>query len=452
MGYLMSIDRLPYLVRDDTSTVDSFSEPFLASLGRPPAAFPHLCYFFCEVPRQRTTETKLTHVGVVFGQGPHMTPRYIRLDVNNIRALQNPITKIELRSAIRKPHSDNLAKILIKGQGVFTEAADNAIVDAITRLRPEFADILRRLRELRRGTVRSPSADRWELGMDALRTALRIGNFDSERLRMWQAPDDEAAPVLSGIKESPTEKDLIAHDFEAMPGWKQQNRPKVHVRIFSDGIRHMEIVNVDTDMPERVLGVDLIYYHRESRSSVMVQYKKLEEGKEVHVNKRLDDQLDRMEQLSGFNREPGSHEDWRIGQDFCYLKLCRTRTDSGEIDPFNMELLPGLYLPLSYVRLALLDERVLGPRGGRYLGYDRVERYITNTLFLDLAKEGWIGSTGTTREDLVAMVNESRRAGHETIVADDRSPETPRQRLQRQRSRDRGRGQRRALPGQETLF
>jgi hypothetical protein len=160
------------------------------------------------------------------------------------------------------------------------------------------------------------------------------------------------------------------------------------VVIFSDGKRHMEIVNVDADKPEAVLGVDLIYYHRESRSSVLVQYKRLDENKEVYVNKRLDSQLDRMEKLSEFNREPEHHADWRLGRDFCYLKLCRTRTESGEIDPLNMELLPGLYLPLSYVRLALLDERVQGPEGGRYLGYDRVERYITNTLFLDLAKVG----------------------------------------------------------------
>ncbi|MEV0466512.1 hypothetical protein AB0I30_32395 [Nocardia tengchongensis] len=394
----------------------------------------------------------LTHVGVVFSRGSKVTTQNRGLDITNIRALTEPITVLSLRSELRKQHSDTVARGLAERNEVLTDAADEATIAAIIKLRPDFEGTLRRLRALRRETVRSASADRWELGLDAARTALRIADFNNTRLQTWEAPEDPASSVLAGIKKS-AEKDLIAHDFEVLPGWTPQRRHDVHVRIFSDGKRHMHLVNVDTDRPERVLGVDLIYFHVEARSGVLVQYKRLEDGKEVRVDTHLDSQLDRMEQLYQLANEPQSHEDWRLGKDFCYLKLCRTRTESGEIDPTNMELLPGLYLPLSYLRLALQDERVKGPKTGRYLGYERVERYLSNTLFIDLAKEGWIGSTGITAEKLVQIVKDAPNSGQELLAAIDHSPETPRQRMQRQRSRSRaGRSSRAPSLNQQALF
>ncbi|MBB5912985.1 hypothetical protein BJY24_001852 [Nocardia transvalensis] len=433
MGYLLARNRLPFLVTSDRSDRDSYTAAFPDDLDRPPAAFPHLAFLFSKVSG-RTHPMMLTHVGVVFKRGHRVTDREQSLMITNVCELPKPISTSTLQRALRKPHSDTVAAAIGERDGVLTQAADDAIVDAIARLLPEFESTLLRLRRLRREPVRSAGADRWELGLDAIRIALRLGDFDTRQLRSWQVPDDPTASVLAGIKKT-SEKDLIAHDLEVLPGWTPQRRQDTHVRIFSDGKRHMHVVNADLEEPERVLGADLIYYHVEAKSGVLVQYKKMEDQKEVRVNSHLESQLDRMEQLSEFGSEPQSHAEWRLGKDFCYLKLCRTKTASGEIDPNNAELLPGLYLPLSYVRLALLDERVNGPRGGRYLGYDRVERYLTNTLFIDLAKEGWIGSTGITAEKLVQIVTEAPRSGHDLIAAIDLSPETPRERMQRQRKR-----------------
>jgi hypothetical protein len=433
MGYLLARNRLPFLVTSDQSDRDSYTTAFPDDLDRPPGAFPHLAFLFSKVSR-RTYPMMLTHVGVVFKRGHRVTDRDQGLMVTNVCELPTPISTSTLQGALRKPHSDTVAAAISERDGVLTQAADDAIVDAIVRILPGFESTLLRLRRLRQEPVRSAGADRWELGLDAIRTALRLGDFDTRQLRTWEVPDDPTASVLAGIKKT-SEKDLIAHDLEVLPGWTPQRRRDTHVRIFSDGKRHMHVVNVDIEEPERVLGADLIYYHVEAKSGVLVQYKKLEDHKEVRVDPHLESQLDRMKQLSDFGGEPQSHTEWRLGKDFCYLKLCRTKTASGEIDPNNAELLPGLYLPLSYVRLALLDERVNGPRTGRYLGYDRVERYLTNTLFIDLAKEGWIGSTGITAEKLIQIVMEAPRSGHDVIAAIDRSPENPKERIQRQRKR-----------------
>ncbi|MGH3542282.1 MAG: hypothetical protein ACRDRT_02685 [Pseudonocardiaceae bacterium] len=98
-----------------------------------------------------------------------------------------------------------------------------------------------------------------------------------------------------------------------------------------------------------------------------------------------------------------------------------------------MELLPGLYLPLSFLRLLLNDERIQGPKGGVYLGYEHVGRHIDNTIFLQLTKEGWIGSSGVSIETIGKIANGSLANGHEVIRAIDRSTETPKQRQQRNR-------------------
>ncbi|WP_156959409.1 hypothetical protein [Nocardia sp. BMG51109] len=349
MGYLLARS-LPFLVTSDRSDRDSYTTAFPDDLNRPPAAFPHLAFLFSKVSR-RTHPLMLTHVGVVSKRGHRVTDREQSLMITNVCELPKPISTSTLQGALRKLHSDAVAAAINERDGVLTQAADEAIVDAIVRLLPGFESTLLRLRRLRQEPVRSVGADRWELGLDAIRTALRLGDFDTRQLRTWEVPDDPTASVLAGIKKT-SEKDLIAHDLEVLPGWTPRRRRDTHVQIFSDGKRHMHVVNVDIEEPERVLGADLIYYHVEAKSGVLVQYKKLEDHKEVRVNPHLESQLDRMEQLSEFSGEPQSHAEWRLGKDFCYLKLCRTKTASGEIDPNNAELLPGLYLPLSYVRLA----------------------------------------------------------------------------------------------------
>lgn len=267
----------------------------------------------------------------------------------------------------------------------------------------------------------------------AVRGGLRIGGYPAERLDEWELPLDVEDTVLAGIKPSDYESDLIDHDSRAFPGWIPQRTNRVGVRVFADGPRRMEITSINAMPQEGHIGVDLVYYHRNSRSLVLVQYKRLENNKEVLVNKRLRSQIERMESLQGLQREPEHHADWRLGSDYCFLKLCRTNTPSGEIDPTNPEFLPGLYLPLSFLRLVLKDPRVLGPQGGKYLGYDRVERHIDNTTFFQLAKEGWIGSSGIDMKVIAEVANGSLTDGSDFILAEDFSQEKAKERQQRKR-------------------
>jgi hypothetical protein len=426
VGYAIRLDRLPYYLEDDRWARDDFTSNFPIALDRPSAAFPHLCFVF--VP-----QGMLTHVGVVLHKGPGNSTFTYKLHVMHVSSVGQPVPLSQLRVKLHKTHHDTVDKALKRGSGTLTEAADNNMIVALKALRPKFSDRLDWLGNVAIRRVTSPAADQWTLGRDAIRASLRIGGFSTERLDQWGVPSNIEDSALAGIKPTDYEVDLIDHDSRAFPGWAPQPSLRVGVRVFSDGKRRMEITSVNAVPQEGRLGVDLIYYHRQSRSLILVQYKRLVDNKEVLVDDRLRKQLDRMDPLQHLQREPEHHADWRLGQDYCFLKLCRTNTESRVIEPNNMELLPGLYLPHSFLRLLLNDERLQGPNGGVYLGYERIDRHIDNTIFLQLAKEGWIGSSGIDIETIGKIANKSLANGHEVIHAIDHSAETPKQRQQRNR-------------------
>lgn len=68
-----------------------------------------------------------------------------------------------------------------------------------------------------------------------------------------------------------------------------------------------------------------------------------------------------------------------------------------------------------------------------YLGYDRVERHLDNTTFFQLAKEGWIGSSGVDVKVIAEVANGSLAEGNDFIFAEDISQETAKERQQRNR-------------------
>lgn len=427
MGYLIRLEPLPRFLRENLPGKDYFTSNFPDELGRPKAAFPHLCFVF-------GPGDALTHVGVVMRKGESNSDFSHKLNVKHVKSIDKPVPRADLFGKLHGKHRDSVEKCLKAGDGVLTDAADKNLVVALTVLRPDFEESLRWLLNLHNRRVESPSADRWNLARDALRVGLRIGGFSTERLDEWYPPSDVDAPVVAGIKPRDYEADLLDHDSRAFPGWQPQLTSRVGVRVFADGERRMEVTNINASPQEANLGADLLYYHRHSRSLIFVQYKRLEDGKEVRVDDSLRDQIDRMDLLQAVRREPSHHRDWRLGPDYCFLKLCNTSTDSGVIDPINMELLKGLYLPLSFLRLLLEDERLLGPRNGTYLGYERVERHISNTIFLTLAQEGWIGSTGVTPEEVGVIANRSVAERRELLLMNDRSQEAAKDRQRRTRN------------------
>lgn len=118
-----------------------------------------------------------------------------------------------------------------------------------------------------------------------------------------------------------------------------------------------------------------------------------------------------------------------MGNDPCFLKLAYWPEDT---DKQPVEgLVPGMYLPVSYVRLLLKDDCTRGVQAGsqaRLLGYEQVERYLINTQFIELVKHGLAGTVGTTAEELHSLVQDRIERGQSVVLAAERSRESVRAR------------------------
>jgi hypothetical protein len=172
-------------------------------------------------------------------------------------------------------------------------------------------------------------------------------------------------------------------------------------------------MNANNKGPEATLGVDVIYYHEERKAFVLVQYKKMrKEGRANRLSYRPDTrlagQLERMRKLD--ERSAGIVGDFPLLSTPCWLKLC---DPSPKVDRLD-EWIRGMYLAREYFE-ELLEGRK-GLRGGVRLGYDNVPRHVTNTLFVDLVRDGWIGTRGTATDEVMTAVRESLAADRAVML------------------------------------
>ena len=138
----------------------------------------------------------------------------------------------------------------------------------------------------------------------------------------------------------------------------------------------------------------------------MVQYK-LMEGRHYRPDAAFDRQLRKMQQFR--TDEPDAWQvDWgrssyRLCGDGFYFKLC-TRV---QLEVLSESLLPGMYLPRQFVEAILDDVSLRGPQGGRVVTFENTARHLTNTLFVDLVRDGWIGTRGVSSLRIGEIVKEA---------------------------------------------
>ena len=62
----------------------------------------------------------------------------------------------------------------------------------------------------------------------------------------------------------------------------------------------------------------------------------------------------------------------------------------------------------------LLDKQ-RRPRNGMRIGYNDVDRYFSNTMFVDLVRDGWIGSRGPASDAIKSLIRESLDSGRAVV-------------------------------------
>ncbi|MET8127701.1 hypothetical protein [Streptomyces sp. NPDC005231] len=365
-----------------------------------------------------------------------------RARIKLVRKVSRPVSLADLARVLRKHEERALQVAAMEPSGIYPLAKDmaRATLGAVRYLRPEMNELL----DFLEVAVNSDSLDSvspedqfWREERDAMRTVLRIGQFSTALAGVWRRPTDGNAPYLAGLIRDPTEAALMEHDTRFFDGWAGGKYPqgRCDIQVFTDGARRLEIANVNATPIEGRLGTDLIYYHHGTHSFTLVQYKKLGQGGRpmyVGPNDRLHAQIDRLEAVNMKSRVPDAARDWRLSSDHCFIKLAHwTEEDSaGDAAPTN-----GLILPVTYIRLLLRDSATATRGEGRNLGYEQVERYLTNSQFIELVQDGFIGSVGVDVETLRNIVDERVEQGQGTLVAIEASDETPSERRRRNHSR-----------------
>ena len=155
---------------------------------------------------------------------------------------------------------------------------------------------------------------------------------------------------------------------ECISGMEVSRRDVVGSVVFTNGVEDLTILNCNRQPLEQTLGVDLIYYSHRFDSFVLVQYKRMSEGKRGAEYRPGDDQshnkelqcMTEAEEVLGKlpkMKEPGT-SDFRLSSRPFYLKLCEPKAKAA----LDAGMVSGMYVPLDLWRSMLDFERHSAPK------------------------------------------------------------------------------------------
>lgn len=274
---------------------------------------------------------------------------------------------------------------------------------------------------------------------DAVGLALDIGAIDRrEVLRVAKLElVGQADSILDLLDSEPLhEQDLIRHDQHAFQGLLAPHARSV--RFKGAAGREVRVHVYDKKPLETILGIDLLIYLEAYQTFVMLQYKTMQrqvQQKGQPWSYLVDDQLtQQLASMGAVERRmmprpasPPAIRDWRLREEAFFFKFCQTIKP----DARDEALAPGITMCRSHLEAFLALAESNGPHGGKRVGYDNCPRYLNNTQFVDLIREGWLGCEPAgyafMRDVLTANQDGGRAAvlaviGGETIRAANERP------------------------------
>lgn len=314
---------------------------------------------------------------------------------------------------------------------LFTARSTDIILNAVAHASDEARHLINNL-SLRRDPITGLDGMRLREERDAVSTCLDLAGLSrfnkplsdsSEDVRLGQAFGALGSNLSSLINED----DLITHDLRKfdMRSEISQLSPSAFV-IQDQGIR-LTVINVNRKRLERVHGVDLVYYDETRDQATAVQYKRLEGVKKskvaekwvYHRKAELEKQLELMHHPP--RQAAGSSEEWRMSPSPTFFKFVKAE----DFDPRDDKLLWGMYVPSDYLALGIRDESFnTGPRGGFEI-HRHNTRYLSRSVFVELVRGGWIGTSKTDKSSLGRMVKELA-ADHEVLFGIRSKAKSPR--------------------------
>lgn len=307
------------------------------------------------------------------------------------------------------------------------------LLDAIKRQRPDLAERLDSLVEMREQQSRLSGNDRRILRLteqrDALGLTLDIASLDRKSIlrEAHLSRIGTATSVLDLLdQEALQEQDLVRIDQRAFEGLLAADEIRSS-RFTGPGAREVRVHVYDKKPLETVLGIDLLIFLADYESYLLLQYKSMEpksddEGKtwSYLVDQQLMNQIGTMDRAAAaIARQQTPREDtmkhWRLTDEAFYFKFCETTRPDARDDA----LVAGITLGHSYLKRFLALPEAQGKHGGYRVGYNNCPRYLNNSQFVGLAREGWIGCDQrgyTLISDVIKAGMESGRSAMLAVI------------------------------------
>jgi hypothetical protein len=306
------------------------------------------------------------------------------------------------------------------------------LLDVIKQLRPDAAEDLENLEELRRTSKRTLRREGYEImaqEKDAVGVALDIFSRGTREIArhnlLSQVRADvrvKPAPFLKSIKRTRLIEDvMINHDSFVFGDWDVLQKQELATIMVRRPGEELTIVNANRTDIEHTLGVDLVYYNHRFHSVIMVQYKRMTETRDgnfvyrPYSDSNYPKQLELMKKFEDENpvAVDDDLEGYRLHPKTFYWKLCQ----SVSYNPTATELIQGLYIPLEYWELLVRSENVKGSRGGVGITRLNIGRHINNTLFTELVQGGWVGSRTHNTNVLNRIIEDCLDSGRSVMLA-----------------------------------
>jgi hypothetical protein len=308
------------------------------------------------------------------------------------------------------------------GISAFSPNVYHSMIEYIKKSYPDVARNIEMLQEEVKGRstkYHGRSADIAAHEKDAISLALRISGFTNDDIPNW-SHEDKAAPFLKGYDHVVLREDpMIVHDSQIFGDWKKIQQYVVGAAEFVKEGHRLTIMNLNRLKMEETLGVDLLMYHHTYKSYLLIQYKRMTKDGDTVTYRPTDhsyfSEISRMEQFKKRKLESDIKDikDFRLNDEFFYFKLCQAEIK----EPLSTQMIPGMYLPISYWKLLISSSETLGKKGGRLVNYNNVQRYINNTVFIELVQNGWIGSKVGNTELITQQIQESIKGGNSMFLA-----------------------------------
>lgn len=257
---------------------------------------------------------------------------------------------------------------------------------------------------------------------DAIGTALEIGmgaNARKDILIQSAKPRDDAAPFLSSLPNAYVREDTaIINDLNVFPGFDHVGCSPVAAVQYSNAGSRFTIVNCNRQILEETIGVDLLYYSHHFKSFTFVQYKQLRKEGSEHVYRpsqdgSLDAEIERINRVrDNLSQKHSDHyEGYRLNCDPFFFKLCK----AANARLADNSLSQGFYIPFALWDATSRISR--GPRGGVAIGWNTCQRRLSNTHFMHLVQNGWVGSPFDDHNYLNTIVRGALTGKRMVIVA-----------------------------------